>query len=71
MAENYAKRIYTLKIEIESDNILENGEIIVETLYKIEGHGYMTYDSIKNVINLKNIGIFVSLGEHTLEISFV
>lgn len=71
VAENYSKRIYTLKIDIESDNILENGEIMVETLYKIEGHGYMTCDNMKSIVHLKGTGIFVSIGEHTLEISFI
>ena len=71
VAENYSKRIYTLKIEIESDNIFENGEIVVETLYKIEGHGYMTNDNVRHIVSFKNTGLFVSLGEHTLEIYFV
>ena len=70
-AENYSKKYYTLNIEIEADNIFANGKIIVETLYKIYGHGYMTYGSL-HVINenVKDIIHTLSIGDHEIKFSF-
>lgn len=72
VTENYYKNFYTLNIEIERGNIFEKGKIIVETLCKIEGHGYLTYGS-RLIINRENEGEAIysrSIGEHTLKISF-
>lgn len=71
VTENYYKNIYTLDIEIESGNIFENGNIAVQTLFKIEGHGYLNYGS-RLIIgeNVSNVIHRLSIGEHTLEFSF-
>lgn len=72
VAENYSKDFYTINIEIDKSNIFDKGKIIVETLYKIDGHGYMTYGS-QSIINRENVenAIFSrSIGEHTLKFSF-
>ena len=72
VAENYYKDIYTLNVEIESGNLFDKGKIIVETLYKIDGHGYMTYGAlhvIKGDDASKAIHSF-DIGEHVLNYTF-
>lgn len=72
VAENYWKNFYTINIQIEKGNLFEKGKIIVETLYKIDGYGYLTYGS-RNIIHSENVGIVIYsrfIGEHTLEFSF-
>ena len=72
VAENYYKDFYTLNIEIESENLFEKGEIIVEALYKIDGHGYMTYGALHVVRGddaKKAIRSF-EIGEHVLKYTF-
>lgn len=72
VAENYSKDFYTINVEIEKGKLFDRGNVIVETLYKIEGHGFMTYGS-KHVINDDFTGAIYSLpiGEHELKYTFV
>lgn len=70
-AENYYKNIYKLDIEIESGNIFKNGDITVETLCKIDGHGYMTYGNKSLIGDIKNTTHYLSIGEHEIQYSFV
>ena len=72
VAENYYKDIYTLNVEIESGNLFDKGKLIVETLYKIDGHGYMTYGALHVVRGddaKKAIRSF-EIGEHVLKYTF-
>lgn len=72
VTENYYKNYYTLNIEIERGNIFENGNIIVETLYKIDGHGYITYGS-KHIISgddTRKALRSLPIGEHELKYTF-
>ena len=72
VAENYYKDFYTLNIEIESGNLFEKEKIIVETLYKIDGHGYMTYGAL-HVINgddARKAIHSIEIGEHILKYTF-
>lgn len=47
---NYSQDFYTINIEIAQSNLFDKGELVVHTLYKIDGHGYMTYGA-KQIIN--------------------
>ena len=38
-----------INIEIDKGNLFNKGKIIVEKLYKIDGHGYITYGAL-NII---------------------
>lgn len=72
VAENYYKDFYTLNIEIDKENLFENGKIIVKTLYKIDGHGYMTYGSLHVVQGddtRKGVRI-LSIGNHEIKYTF-
>ena len=63
IAENYYKDFYVINIEIDKGNLFNKGKIIVEKLYKIDGHGYMTYGAL-NVIR----GDDTSKGTYTLPV---
>ena len=71
VAENYYKDFYTLDIEIESGELFKKGKIIVEALYKIDGHGYMTYGALHIIRDdaKKAIHSF-EIGEHVLKYTF-
>lgn len=71
VAENYSKYFYTLYIEIEKENLFNKGKIIVVTLYKIDGHGYMTYGAGQAIQdNHSDVLHTLPIGEHTLKYSF-
>ncbi len=72
VAENYYKDFYIINIEIDKGNLFNKGKIIVEKLYKIDGHGYMTYGAL-NIIRGDDTskGIYtLSFGNHVMEYTF-
>ncbi len=72
VAENYSKEWYTLNIEIDKGNLFDKGKIIVKTLYKIEGHGYMTY-GFSHIINGDDaikMTHTLPVGKHELKYTF-
>lgn len=72
VAENYEKNVYTVTVGIEKGDLFETGTITVETLCKIDGHGYFSYGS-REIIgeNMGNAIYSLSIGEHTLKYSFI
>lgn len=72
IAENYYKDFYKINIEIDKASMFNKGKIIVEKLYKIDGHGYMTYGSL-NVIQGDDTrtGIYtLPVGNHEIKYTF-
>ncbi len=72
IAENYNKRFYTINIEINKGNLFNKGKIIVEKLYKIDGHGYMTYGAL-NVIqgdDTRKAIYTLPVGDHEIRYTF-
>lgn len=70
VAENYYKDFYTINIEIDKGSLFDNGKIIVEKLYKIDGHGYMTYGALQ-LIPADGIIQTLSIGGHGIKYSFI
>ena len=69
IAENYYKDFYTINIEIDKGNLFDKGKIIVEKLYKIEGHGYMTYGALQ-VVYANGISLTLPIGRHEIKYAF-
>ncbi len=71
VAENYSKDFYTLNIEIDKGNLFDKGKIIVVALYKIDGHGHMTYGAGQAIDdNHSDVLRTLPIGEQTLKYSF-
>ena len=71
IAENYYKDFYTLNIEIDKGSLFNKGKIIVEKLYKIDGHGYMTYGSLNLIQDDTRTVIYtLSVGNHEIKYTF-
>ncbi len=72
VAENYYKDFYIINIEINKGNLFNKGKIIVEKLYKIDGHGYMTYGAL-NIIRGDDTSKCIytlPVGNHELKYTF-
>ena len=67
--ENY-KEYYQLDIDIATENLFEYGTVVIQTLCKIEGLGYMTGDTMIYDTGLGMIHT-VQLGKHKLRCQFV
>lgn len=70
--ENYYKDFYVINIEIDKGNLFNKGKIIVEKLYKIDGHGYMTYGAL-NIIQSDDTreSIYtLPVGDHEIKYTF-
>lgn len=72
ITENYYKDFYIINIEIDKANLFKKGKIIVEKLYKIDGHGYMTYGSL-NIIqgdDTRKGTYTLPVGDHEIKYTF-
>lgn len=69
VSENYSRDFYTLTVEIGKKELFKSGKLIVETLYKIEGHGYMTYGAMNIVYNDLAV-LTMPIGKHEIKYSF-
>lgn len=73
VAGNYGKNVYSINVEINSDSLFGKGKIAVYSLFKIEGHGYMSFGSAHIIgddnIN-KNIIRTLPIGEHEIKYLF-
>jgi len=72
VSENHSEEFYTINIEIDKGNLFNKGKIIVETLYKIDGHGYMTYGA-GQVINNDEVEKAIRtlpIGKHEIKYTF-
>ena len=61
-----------INIEIDKGNLFNKGKIIVEKLYKIDEHGYMTYGAL-NVIQGDDTSKCIytlPVGNHELKYTF-
>lgn len=68
----YENQYYKINIEISSNNLFNNGKLVVKRLYKIEGHGYMIYGS-SQIIDSNHINTVThtfSIGKHDLKYIF-
>ena len=71
VAENFYKDFYTITVTISADKIFEKGKVILSSLCKIDGHGYMLYGA-SQVINDGAAEIIHTLpiGDHSIKYSF-
>lgn len=70
VAENYYKDVYTVNIKIDKGPLFDKGKMIVETLYKIDGHGYKTYGALHVVYADGNLHT-LPIGIHEIKYAFV
>lgn len=66
---NYEKYFYTIKVKINKGDLFNSGNIIVYKLYKVLGHGYMTYGAAYLVQDSSKTQSFY-IGEHELRFAF-